>query len=62
MAEKKKELYDYKLGEDCPDNLMNGLMKAPNKLVKIAYTFQSRDGVQMTAALVHKDYIEDDDE
>lgn len=40
--EQQKSLYDYKLGEINPKNMMNGLMKAPNKLVKIAYTFQSK--------------------
>ena len=43
-------------------DLMNGLMKAPNKLVAISYTYQDKDGVQMEAKLKTEDYIEDKDE
>ena len=57
----KKTLFDYKLGELYFDDLANGLLKAPNKLVKIGYTFQDREGTQMEVALKHKDFIEDEE-
>ena len=57
----EKTLYDYKLGESVEKDLMNGIMKAPNKLVKIGYTFQSVDGTQMEVALKHDDFIEQSD-
>ncbi len=53
-----KELYDYKLGELIEKDLMNGLLKAPIKLVKITYTFQDKNGTQMDTALVHNDFEE----
>jgi len=59
---KPKSLYDYKLGEINPENMMNGIMEAPNKLVKISYTFQDKNGAQMDCALKHKDFIEDEEE
>ena len=63
MTEEKKakSLYDYKLGEVNPENMLNGIMKAPNKLVKIGYTFQDKNGTQMECALKHKDFIEDEE-
>ena len=57
----KKSLYDYKLGEINNQDMMNGIMKAPNKLVKIGYTFQDKNGTQMECALKHKDFIEDEE-
>lgn len=62
MEKKKKSLYDYKIGEIYNEDMMNGLLQAPIKLVKIGYTFQDKDGNQMEQALKHKDFIEDDDE
>jgi len=64
MTENKKEksLYDYKLGEINPKNMMNDIMEAPNKLVKIGYTFQDKNGTQMECALKTKDFIEEEDE
>lgn len=59
---KEKSLYDYKLGESMDKDLMGGLMKKPNKLVKIGYTYQDKNGTQMEVALKHGDYIEDDEE
>ncbi len=58
---KEKELYDYKLGECVEKDLINGLMKKPNKLVKIGYTFQDKNGTQMEVDLKHEDFIEDED-
>ena len=57
----EKTLYDYKLGECVEKDLMNGIMKAPNKLVKIGYTFQDKNQTQMEVSLKHKDFIEDED-
>lgn len=55
-----KSLYEYKIGEVCKKDLMMGVMKAPNKLVKISYTFQDKNGNKMDAILRHKDYIEEE--
>ena len=57
--ETKKSLYDYKLGEICNEDLVKGIMKAPNKLVRIGYTFQSKEGIQMEVSLETKDYIKE---
>jgi len=62
MDKKKKSLYDYKIGEINNENMMNGIMEAPNKLVAIGYTFQDKNGTQMEAKLKHKDFIEDDED
>ena len=59
--EKVKGLYDYKLGEINSEDMINGIMEAPNKLVKIGYTFQDKNGTQMECALKHKDFIEDEE-
>lgn len=63
--EKKKDLYSYKLGEMAPitDKMLKDLMQSDEmKLVKIGYTYQGKNGVQMECALKHKDYIEDKEE
>lgn len=64
MTTKEKSLYDYKVGEVIKKDLMNGLLKAPVKVVKIAYTFQDKDKTQMETAIVHNDFIgeKDDDD
>lgn len=61
-GKKQKSLYDYKLGEINNNEMMNGLIKAPNKLVKIGYTFQDKNGNQLECALKHKDFIEEDED
>ena len=61
MEEKEKSLFDYKLGEEVEKDLFNGIMKSPNKLVKIGYTFQSKEGTQMEVALKTDGFIEDEE-
>ena len=56
---KEKSLYEYKIGEIVDKELMNGTMRSPNKLVRISYTYQSKDEMQMEVSLKHKDFIED---
>ena len=51
-----------KLGEINNEDMMNGLMEAPNKLVCIGYTFQDKNGTQMSANLKTKDFIEEDND
>ena len=58
----EKSLYEYKLGETCDKDLLNGIIKAPSKLVKVAFTFQDNRGNQMEAAVKHEDYIENEDD
>ena len=62
MVKKEKSLYEYKLGEVCDKDLMEGIMEAPNKLVAIGYTFQDKNGTQMEAKLKHKDFEEIEEE
>jgi len=57
-----KELTDYKLGEINEEDMINGIMEAPNELVCIGYTFQDKNGTQMTVNLKHKDFIEIDED
>jgi len=59
---KEKELFAYKLGEDVKKDLCNGIMKGPNKLVKIGYTFQDKTGTQMEVAIKHEDFIEHEED
>jgi len=59
---KKKTIYEYKLGEVMNEDMMNGVMKAPNKLVCIGYTFQDKNGTQMTANLKTKDFLEEEED
>jgi len=61
LKKEKKGIYDYKIGEVNEEDMMNGIMKAPNKLVKIGYTFQDKNQTQMEVSLKHKDFIEDED-
>ncbi len=56
-----KNIQDYKLGEIHNEDMLNGIMEAPNKLVKVGYTFKDKNGTQMELAFKHKDY-EDLDE
>jgi hypothetical protein len=59
MGEKKKTLYDYKLGEMAPLGEMGELMGSEKgKLVKIGYTYQTEDA-QMECALKHPDFREE---
>ena len=60
--EKKKSLYEYKIGEVINEDLMDGLLEAPIKLVKIGYIFQDKNGIQMEFALKHEDFIEEEKE
>lgn len=57
-----EDLYNKKLGDIINEDMLNGLMKAPNKLVKITFTYQDVEGTQMDCSLKHKDYIENDQE
>jgi len=63
----KKTLYDYKIGEIIPEVelkkiIVMDIMKHPIKLVKIGYTYQDKNGVQMETSLIHNEFIEDDDD
>jgi hypothetical protein len=62
--DKKKGLYDYKLGEylDKEVKLFNELFKHPIRLVAIGYTFQDAEGSQMETKLKHESFIEIEDE
>lgn len=62
--EKKKSLYDYKIGEflDKDIKLLEGMMEHPIRLVAIGYTYQDVKGVQMETKLKHESFIEDDEE
>lgn len=58
-----KKLYDLKLGEEIFDeNILRGILRSPAKLVKITYTLQDKDGVTLDASLIHKDFIDDEEE
>jgi hypothetical protein len=56
-----KELKDIKIGEIIDEDLLNGIMEKPNKLVKIGYTFKDKNGTQMEMAFKHKDFEEDEE-
>ena len=62
MKKDKKSLFDYKLGELHKEDMFNGVMQGPSKLVKIGYTFQDVNGTQMEAALKHNDFIEEEED
>jgi hypothetical protein len=56
-------LYDMKLGEETNNNkILMDILEAPAKLVKITYTLQDKEGTQMSASLIHKDYEEPEDD
>ena len=58
---KAKSPYDYKLGEICDNKSIGGGFLQPLiKLVKIGYTFQDKNGVQMEQSLKIKDFVEED--
>jgi hypothetical protein len=58
----EKSLFDYKIGETNPNDMFNGCMKAPNKLVKVSFTFQDKNGTQMETVLKDPDYKENFDD
>lgn len=61
VAPKPKKLYDYKLNEICNDAIIGiTLCKVPMKLVKIGYTFQDKEGLQVEHSLKSEDYEEEE--
>ena len=62
LEDKNKNMWDCKMGETINHNLLNDVMKAPNKLVKKSYTFQDKNGMQMVIDSIHNDYERDENE
>jgi len=57
-----KPLNEMKLGEILEEDMFCGALKKPIKLVKITYTFQDKNETQADMGLIHKDYVELDEE
>lgn len=63
--EKKKCIYDLKLGEKADEKMLGSLkdlFEGEVKLVGISYILQDKNGTSMASTLKHKDYIEEEEE
>jgi len=57
-----KSLDEMKLGEVINKDMFEGCLKKPVKLVKITFTFQDKNETQADMSLIHKDFIDLDEE
>ena len=57
-----KSLDEMKLGEVINEDMFEGCLKKPVKLVKITFTFQDKNETQADMSLIHKDFIDLDEE
>ena len=62
MEDKSLDIYTMKLGEIIKENMMDGMLEHPIKIVARGVTLQDNNGVQMDCTLKHKDFIEEEND
>ena len=57
-----KPLDEMKLGEVINEDMFEGVLEKPVKLTKISFTFQDLNETTAVMSLIHKDYVESEEE